>query len=88
MYTIDKNKIDECCESCITISPDKKYFAVGSNKGMIYIVNISDGNINSAINNNRGSGSITTLNWRPNKSEIYAGDSNGFLSIWGNDFDI
>ena len=88
LYTIDKNKIDECCESCITISPDKKYFAVGSNKGMIYIVNMSDGNISSVINNNRGSGSITTLNWRPNKSQIYAGDSNGFLSIWGNDFDI
>ena len=88
LYTIDKNKIDECCESCITISPDKKYFAVGSNKGMIYIVNMADGSICSKINNNRGSGSITTLNWRPNKSQIYAGDSNGFLSIWGNDFDI
>ena len=88
LYIIDKNKIPECCESCITISPDKKYFVVGSDKGMIYIVNMTDGSINSNINNNRGSGSITTLNWRPNNSQIYAGDSNGFISIWGNDFDI
>ena len=87
IYTIDENKISENYQSSITISPDKKYFACGTDKGMIYIININDGNIDYSINNNKGSGSVTGICWKPNSSIIYAGDSNGFLSIWGTDFD-
>ena len=87
IYTIDEKIITENCESCITVSPDKELFAVGTNKGMIYIVNLKDGTINSTINNNRGAGSVTSLYWRENKPQIFAGDSNGFLSIWGTDSD-
>ena len=87
IYTIDEKIITEDCESCIAVSPDKELFAVGTNKGMIYIVNLKDGTINSTINNNRGAGSVTALYWRENKPQIFAGDSNGFLSIWGTDSD-
>ena len=87
VYTIDKNKNQECCKCRIAISPDKKHFAVGSDIGMIYIININDGNIISEINNNKGSGSVTGLCWSPNNKQIYAGDSNGFISIWGSDFE-
>ena len=88
IYNIDEKKISENYQSSITISPDKKYFAFGTDKGMIYIININDGNIEYSINNNKGSNSVTGICWNPNNSKIYVGDSNGFLSIWGTDFDI
>ena len=37
VYTINSSKIPQYCESSLAISPDKKYFAVGSTKGNIYI---------------------------------------------------
>lgn len=89
IYSIGENITpEEFCESSIAISPDKKNFAIGTNKGMIYIYNLNDGKLISKINNNRGIGSVTALNWNANTSEIYAGDSNGFLSIWGIDLEI
>ena len=85
VYTIDKNKNQECTKCRITVSPDKTHFAIGSDNGMIYIININDGNIISEINNNKGSGSVTGLCWNSKNNIIYAGDSNGFISIWGSD---
>lgn len=66
----------------MAISPDKKYFAVGSTKGNIYIVNLNDGNVESTIFN-KGHNPIVGLSWRPFNSQIYVGDSSGYLSIWG-----
>ena len=88
IYNIDENKISENYQSSITISPDQKYFAFGTDKGMIYIININDGNIEYSINNNKGSGSVTGICWNPNNSKIYVGDSKGFISIWGTDYDM
>ena len=85
IYTVDKKIISECCQSSIALSPDENQFAVGANNGMIYIININNGTINSTINNNKGTGSVTALFWKRYKSQIYVGDSNGFLSIWGID---
>ena len=84
IYTIDESKIPDQCDSSLAISSDQKYFAVGSNNGIIYIINLNDGSINTNFNNSKGSGSINGLCWRPLRSQIYVGDSNGFLSIWGN----
>ena len=78
VYTIDESKIPEINERSIAISPDKKLFAIGSKKGLIYFINIIDGKISANINN----GSVTTLNWNPHNSHLYIGDSNGFLSVW------
>lgn len=78
LFTIDESKIPDINERSIAVSPDKKCFAVGSNKGFIYFVNINDGKIIGNFNN----GSVTTLNWNPNNSLLYIGDPNGFLSIW------
>lgn len=80
IYTIDESIIPDIKESSITICPDKQSFAVGNGSGFIYIVNINDGKIKGKFNN--GNGAITALNWRPNTSQIYVGDSNGFISIW------
>ena len=85
IYTIDKKIISEYCESSIALSPDESIFAVGANNGMIYAIDINNGTIISKINNNKGTGSVTALCWKAYKSQIYAGDSNGFLSIWGID---
>ena len=82
IYTINESKIPQYCESSIAISPDKKYFAVGSTKGTIYIVNLNDGTVESTINN-KASAPILGLCWRPYNSQIYVGDSQGYLSIWG-----
>ena len=82
IYTINESKIPQYCESSIAISPDKKYFAVGSTKGTIYIVNLNDGTVESTINN-KASAPIIGLCWRPYNSQIYVGDSQGYLSIWG-----
>ena len=85
VYTIDKKIISDCCESSIALSPDENIFAVGANNGLIYAINLNNGTINFTINNNKGTGSVTALCWKDHKSQIYAGDSNGFLSIWGTD---
>jgi hypothetical protein len=82
IYTINNSKIPQYCESSIAVSPDKKYFAVGSTKGNIYIVNMNDGNVESVINN-RGTAAINGLCWRPFNSQIYVGDASGYLTIWG-----
>jgi len=82
IYTINESKIPQYCESSIAVSPDKKYFAVGSTKGTIYIVNLNEGTVDSSINN-KGSAAINGLCWRPFNSQIYVGDSGGFLTIWG-----
>ena len=82
IYTINDSKIPQYCESAIAVSPDKKYFAVGSTKGNIYIVNLNDGNVDSVINN-KGTAAINGLCWRPFNSQIYVGDASGFLTIWG-----
>ena len=81
IYTITSNKIPQYCESSIALSPDKKYFAVGSTKGTIYIVNLNEGSVESTINNKNAA--INGLCWRPFNSQIYVGDSTGYLSIWG-----
>jgi hypothetical protein len=82
IYTINDSKIPQYCESSIAVSPDNKYFAVGSTKGTIYIVNLNDGTIDSTIGN-KGGAAISGLCWRPFNSQIYVGDSNGYLTIWG-----
>jgi hypothetical protein len=81
IYTITSNKIPQYCESSIALSPDKKYFAVGSTKGTIYIVNLNEGSVESTLNNKNAA--INGLCWRPFNSQIYVGDSSGYLSIWG-----
>ena len=82
IYTITSSKIPQYCESSIAVSHDKKYFAVGSTKGTIYIVNLKDGTVDSTINS-KGNGAINGLCWRPFNSQIYVGDSAGYLTIWG-----
>ena len=82
IYTITNNKIPQYCESSIAISPDNKYFAVGSTKGTIYIVNLLEATVQDTINN-KGSSPINSLSWRPFNSQIYVGDSSGYLTIWG-----
>ena len=81
IYTITSNKIPQYCESSIALSPDKKYFAVGSTKGTIYIVNLNEGSVESTLNNKNAA--INGLCWRPFNSQIYVGDSSGYLSTWG-----
>jgi Ca2+/Na+ antiporter len=84
IYTINSSKIPQYCESSIGVSPDKKYFAVGSTKGTIYVVNLNEGSVDSTINNKGGGGvAISGLCWRPFNSQIYVGDSSGYLTIWG-----
>ena len=84
IYTINDAKIKDICESNITISPDNNYFAVGSKEGNVYIININKGEIENIINNNNGRGSIKSLFWNDLNNNIYIGDSNGFISLWGN----
>ena len=87
IYTINEDKINEICESNIALSPDKNYFAIGSKEGYVYIININNGEIEETINNNNGRGEVTSINWNNNNHHIYIGDSKGFISIWGNDFE-
>ena len=82
IYIVTDKVLNQHCESSIALSPDKKYFAVGSTKGTIYILNLSNGKLDSTINN-RGSAAINGLCWRPFNSQIYVGDSTGYLNIWG-----
>ena len=82
IYTVTSNVIHQHCESSIAVSPDKKYFAVGSTRGTIYILNLETGKLDSTINN-KSNASINGLCWRPFNSQIYVGDSTGYLTIWG-----
>ena len=82
IYTVTDKVLNQHCESSIALSPDKKYFAVGSTKGTIYILNLSNGKLDSTINN-KSSAAINGLCWRPFNSQIYVGDSTGYLTIWG-----
>ena len=81
IYTITSSKIPQYCESSIALSPDKKYFAVGNTKGTIYIVDLMEGNLEGTLNNKNAA--INGLCWRPFNSQIYVGDSSGYLTIWG-----
>jgi WD40 repeat protein len=84
IFTINDEKIKDICESNIVISPDKKYFGVGSKEGNVYIININNGEIENTINNNNGRGEVKSIFWNSSNYNIYIGDSNGFISIWGN----
>lgn len=45
VYSLDENIIPQYCESNISVSSDKKYFAVGSTKGIVYIFNLQTGKV-------------------------------------------
>ena len=81
IFTLNSSQMPQYCESSIAVSPDKKYCAIGSTKGSIYIINLNEGIIESTINNKQNA--IKGLCWRPFNSQIYVGDSNGYLTIWG-----
>ena len=83
VYTIRESKLKEICESNLAINSEKNYFAVGTNEGSVYIINLNNGEIENTIKNNNGRGKVTSLCWRPLNNYIYVGDSNGFISIWG-----
>ena len=85
IYTInEEDKIKDISESNIAISPDKIHFAIGSKEGNVYIININKGEIENIINNNNGKGEVKSLSWNNLNNNMYIGDSNGFISIWGN----
>ena len=83
IYTINDDKINDICESNIALSPDKNYFSVGSNEGVVYIIKINNGEIKHKINNNNGNGEVKSICWNNFNHHIYIGDSKGFVSIWG-----
>ena len=83
IYTIDDNIIKDFSRSPISVSSNKKYFVMGNNNGIIYIMNLNEGTINSIIDNSKGIGAIKAIYWKPYSSEIYVGDSDGNLTIWG-----
>ena len=64
IYTIAEEKLSNYCESSLSISTDKKYFSIGSNKGEIYVFNVSTGELVEKFDN-KSSSSITTVCWRP-----------------------
>ena len=82
IYVINDRIIPQYCQSSISISSDKKYFAVGSSKGTIYIVNLNDGTVADTIEN-KSRNPILSVRWRPYHSQIYVGDGSGYLTIWG-----
>ena len=45
LYEINEGTLPNYCDSNISLSSDKKYFAVGSNKGNIYIINTQTGKV-------------------------------------------
>jgi hypothetical protein len=45
IYTVNDEVLPHYCESSISVSSDKKYIAVGSNKGEIYILNRATGKV-------------------------------------------
>lgn len=81
IYTISEKVLNQYCESTISISPDQRYLAVGSVKGSVYIFNVRDGSLAYQFDN-KTSSTILCLQWRPNCSQLYVGDSSGNLSIW------
>ena len=82
IFKLDKNQIPQFCESNICLSPDKKYFAVASNQGIVYIINLKEGKVET-IFNNKTNFPISSLYWNSNNNQIYIGDVNGFITIWG-----
>jgi WD40 repeat protein len=82
IYVINDRIIPQYCQSSISISSDKKYFAVGSTKGTIYIVKLNDGTVADTIEN-KSRNPILSVRWRPYHSQIYVGDGSGYLTIWG-----
>ena len=98
IYTLGNEVIKNCFESNISISTDKKYFAVGSVKGEIFIFNVKTGQVIyifcimlfiiikfvEKIENKSGASiSITSVQWRPYNSQLYVCDNLGFLTVWG-----
>ena len=81
IYTVNDSKIPQFCESQISVSTDKKYFAVGSTKGNIYVINLLDGSLQKTINN-KSTNPILSLAWRPFHSQLYVGDNAGYLTVW------
>ncbi len=53
IYSIGDNYLNHYCESNISVSSDKRYFACGSSKGEIYVFNLLTGKVN-LINVERG----------------------------------
>jgi len=45
IYTIDDHILPNYCDSNITISTDRKFFAIGSTKGDIFIFNLASGEV-------------------------------------------
>jgi WD40 repeat protein len=82
IYTLNEDTIPQYCESNLSVSSDKKYCAIGSTKGQIFVVNLASGKLEETIDN-KSTGSISAVQWRPYHSQIYVGDSLGSLSIWG-----
>jgi WD40 repeat protein len=82
VYTITDEVLPQYCESSISVSSDKKYFAVGSTKGQVFVLNTLTGKLEETIDN-KSTGSILAVQWRPYHSQLYVGDSLGFLSVWG-----
>lgn len=82
VYTITDKTLPQYCESSLSVSSDKKYFSVGSVKGTVFVFNLKDGSLEDQFDN-KTNASILSLQWRPNHSEIYVGDSAGYLTIWG-----
>jgi WD40 repeat protein len=82
IYTLNEDVLHQYCESNISVSSDKKYIAVGSTKGQIFVLNALTGKLEETIDN-KSTGSISAVQWRPYHSQIYVGDSLGGLSVWG-----
>jgi hypothetical protein len=45
IYSISDNVLPQYCESSLSLSSDKKYIAVGSTKGQMYIINTQTGKV-------------------------------------------
>lgn len=82
VYTVTDKTLPQYCGSTISVSSDKKYFAVGSHKGYIYVCNMADGTVEDSIFN-KTMGSILSVAWKPFQSQLYVGDSTGYLTVWG-----
>lgn len=82
VYTVGEKTLSQYCESSISVSSDKKYFAIGSTKGQIYVCNFLDGTLADTIDNRNNGKRIWSVRWRPTLSQIYVGDEAG-LTVWG-----
>ena len=45
IYSISDNVLPQYCDSSLSLSSDKKYIAVGSTKGQMYIINTQTGKV-------------------------------------------